>query len=72
MVGLSCGNQHVKQVGCAALHLVDIHAGIEQERLASDAILAEEREITILPARQCLLRIKPAAAASCCPYKFVP
>jgi hypothetical protein len=64
VVGLSRGDQYVKEVGCPALHLVDIHAGIEQERLTSDPILTEKREITILAASQRLSRIKPRPSQS--------
>jgi hypothetical protein len=64
VVGLSRRDQYVEKVWCPALHLVDVHAGIEQERLASDPILPDERETTVLPARQRLSRIKPRPSQS--------
>ena len=64
VVGLSVSDQYFKKVGCPALHLVDVHAGIEQECLASDPIAADEREITVSPARQGLSRIKARPSQS--------
>jgi len=51
VVGLPRRNQHIDKIWRPPLHLIDIDAGVEERRPASDAILADERKLTLFPAR---------------------
>ena len=58
MVDLSPVNEEIEDVGRPTLHLVDVDAGIEQQRLAADPFLVHEWKFVVRPAGQSFLRIK--------------
>ena len=64
MIDLSRVDELLDQYWSAPLHLVDIDAGIEHQRLACDLLRARERQRAVSAAGQHLARIE-ARPAKC-------